>query len=233
MFRLLADESPWRRCARSWGLGVGAYLIAFVLVAGQKWLALVTTVPASAPPPPTEVHETLTVLAPPPGKPALANAFSLRTTAAESTPPGASVKISEGTNISFLADDDRQLVPVLNAFGGLIVFVPVLDRIHPRSAFRPDGTAAPVPATLDHWVRIRLANPAWWPEIEALSDLANQDGTLEAVAVLPPSYRSKLGAAVESRMAAAKSSAKITGVELRLQSGRPAGVVVESIRLHG
>ena len=145
--------------------------------------------------------------------------------------PGTSLKIEDGTDIIFDADDTRQLLPVLAAFDGLIVFVPVLDRVHPEVAFRSDGSPAPLPATLDHWVRIRLPNPSWWPEIDALCSVANPQGTREAVAVFPPAYRSKLGVAVQTRMAELKSSGRIVGVSLRLEAGQPAGVVVRAITL--
>jgi hypothetical protein len=237
MFQLLADESGWRRIrrrAKEWGLGLGVHLTAMLTLAGQRWLfAILTAVATADQPPLPPARETFTILAPPPGKTMRSTALSFSGSLRESTPPGASVRIEDGTDIAFDADDSRQLLPVLKAFDGLIVFVPLLDRLHPQAAFRPDGSSAPLPGTLDHWVRIRLANPSWWPEVEALCSAANSDGSMEAVAVLPPVYRAKLGAAVQSRMAELRSAGRIVGVSLRLEAGHPAGVVVQSVRLAG
>jgi hypothetical protein len=235
MFQLLADESAGRGIylrVRGMALGLAVHLTAILALAGQRWLvallaAFSTVVPSPAP----AANDILTILAPPPGKPAPARALSFRTGETEQMAPGAPLKIEDGTDIAFDADDTRQLLPVLAAFDGLIVFVPILDRVHPHAAFRPDGSPTALPATLDHWVRIRLPNPSWWPEIDALCSVANPDGTLEAVAVFPPAYRSKLGAAVQTRMAELKSSGRIVGGGLRLEAGRPAGVVVRAITL--
>jgi hypothetical protein len=234
MFPLLADESGWPgtyRRIRGMGLGLTVQLAVILAWACQQWLvALFAIVPTSAQPP-MPPNQTLTILAPAPGKPLRTGALSLRTATAEQAAPGALPKIEDGTDIAFDADQTRQLIPVLTAFGGLIVFVPILDRVHPQAAFRPDGARAPVPATLDHWVRIRLSNPSWWPEIDALSSIANPDGTLEVVAVFPPAYRAALSAAVQTKMAELKASGRIIGVGLRLEAGRPAGVVVRAVTL--
>ena len=234
MFQLLADESGWSgicRRIRGLGLGLAMQLAAILTWMCQQWLVAIWAAISTSAQPPIPPNQTLTILAPSAGKPLRTAALSFRTGFAEQSAPGVSLRIEDGTDIAFDADETRQLIPVLTAFGGLIVFAPILDRVHPQAAFRPDGAPAPVPATLDHWVRIRLSNPSWWPEIEALSSIANPDGTLEAVAVFPPAYRAALGAAVQNKMAELKSTGRIIGVGLRLEAGRPAGVVVRTVTL--
>ena len=235
MFQSLADESNWRgirRRLREWGLGMGVQLSVVLVLACQQWLSAVLAGTATTPQPPVpSPRESFTMLAPPPGREMPRSTLSFSRSLSENAAPGAAVKIEDGTSIAFDADDNRQLVPVLRAFDGLIVFVPVLDRLHPQSAFRPDGSSVPLPGSLDHWVRIRLANPSWWPEVESLCSVANAGGDLEAVAVLPPAYRARLGAAVQSRMNELRSTGRIVGVSLRLEAGHPAGVVVQTVRL--
>lgn len=233
MFQLLADEPSWRgiyRRARGFSLGLAVQLTAVLALIGHQWLlTLLAAFSTASQPPFPPARDTLTILAPPPGKPLPSQALSFQNDMREKIAPGTSLRIEDGTNIAFDADDTRQLVPVLASFDGLIVFVSVLDRVHPKAAFRPDGTPAPVPATLDHWVRIRLPNTSWWPEVEALCSVANPDGDMEAVAVFPPAYRSRLGAAVDARMTELKSSGHVVAVGLRLEAGRPAGVVVRAV----
>ena len=229
MFQLLADEPAPHR-VRGLSLSVAVHLFSFALVS-QRWLlALVAALSTVTPPPLPPASTSLTILTPPPGKPMTGSTRSFQTRVVDNVTPGAPLRIADGTDIAFDADDTRQLLPVLQAYGGLIVFVPVLDRTHPQAAFRPDGSAAAVPATLDHWVRIRLPNTSWWPEVERLCSAANADGTLEAMAVFPPSYRASLGAVIQTRMTELKSSGRVVvGVGLRLEAGRPAGVVVRAI----
>ncbi len=233
MFQLLADEANSRRIGlhlRKWGLGMGAQLTVILAISCQQWLSSVPAgTPANSPPEPP--RETFTLLAPPPGRALPRTVLSFSRSPSENSSPGAPVKIDEGTSIAFDADEGRQLLPVLRAFNGLIVFVPLLDRLHPLAAFRPDGSPAPLPGPLDHWIRIRLANPSWWPEVEALSSVANAGGDLEAVAVLPPAYRARLGAAVQMRMNELRSGGRITGVSLHLDASHPAGVIVQTVRL--
>ncbi len=235
MFQLLADESLWdsvRRRARGLGLGLTFQVFLMLALLGQTWLAAhFSTSSAADEPPAPAMRDVLTILAPPPGELLRVKSLAFRSGGKEATTPGAAVKLDESAEISFDADQSRQLVPVLTAFEGLIVFVPLLDRGHPRAAFRPDGSPAAVPSTLDHWVRIRLANPSWWPEVEALCSAADANGEMEAVAVFPPNYRAKLGAAIQARMAELKSSGRVVGVGLRLEAGRPAGVEIRAIRL--
>lgn len=235
MVRLLAGDLEqrgiWRR-VRGQGISLGLHLTAILAICGQQWLLALlgasSTIPQPEPPP----AYTLTILAPPPGKHVRTNALSFRTGAKEPEEgETSSPVIADSTDISFDSDDTRQLLPVLAAYGGLIVFVPVLDRVHPTGAFRPDGSEAAIPPSLDHWIRIRLPNTSWWPEVEALCPVGNPDGTLEAVAVFPPAYRSALGAAVQARMAEMKSSGRVVGVGLRLEAGQPAGVKVRAIHL--
>lgn len=229
MFQLPAGEFPRRRL-RGWSLSVALHLAALVALAGQPWLAAFLASLSHPVQPPLPAATRLTILAPPPGKPLTGSARSFRNTVPEQVKTGAPLKIADSTDIAFDADDAHQLLPVLAANSGLIVFVPVLDRAHPRAAFRPDGSQAPTPATLDHWVRIRLANTSWWPEVDRLCSMANADGALEAMAVFPPSYRSALGAAIQQRVSELKASGRVVvGVALRLESGRPAGVVVRAI----
>jgi hypothetical protein len=212
MFRLLADDPQSR--FRGFALGLAAQSAVILLLANPQWF-----LPSGNQPEPSQTHEVLTILAPPPGKLTRTNAFSLRRSIAQKTQPGISQKIDDSTTIAFDPDDDRQLIPVLAQFHGLIVFAPVLDRTHPRAAFHPDGSSAPVPTTLDHWVRIRLANPSWWPEVEALCSTADPDGTMEAMAVFPPAWRVKLGAEL-------KSTGHVTAITLHLETGKPAGIVI-------
>jgi hypothetical protein len=236
MVRLLADDplghGIWPR-VRGQGISLGIHLAAILAICGQQWLlallSALSAVPQREPPPAYK----LTILAPPPGKHVHTNALSFRTGAPEPTVGETSPVVADSTDISFDSDDTRQLLPVLAAYGGLIVFVPVLDRVHPTGAFRPDGSEAAIPASLDHWIRIRLPNTSWWPEVDALCSVANPDGTLEVVAVFPPAYRSALGAAVQARMVEMKSSGRVVGVGLRLEAGQPAGVRVRAIRLAG
>ena len=233
MFRLLADESATRHSwyrLRGPGLSLAVHLAAILAITGKSWLLALLGTLATVPQPPPATYR-LTILTPPPGKPIRRESLRFHTGTSETLPAGAPARIEDGTDIVFDADDTRQLLPVLAAYGGLIVFVPVLDRVHPKDAFRPDGTAAAIPATLDHWVRIRLPNTSWWPEVEAMCSAANSDGALEAVAVFPPAYRSALGAAIQSRMTELKSSGHVVGIGLRLDAGRPAGVQVRAIRL--
>ncbi len=235
MFLLLADESGWLstlHSARSWALGLSFQTAAILVLIGGQWLLSLLPPAASAdPPPPPQIRETLTILAPPPGKSSPRSPLSFNRSPLPDTPAGASAKLEDSTEIAFEADEARQLVPVLRENDGLIVFSPVLDHLHPRLAYHPDGTAAPIPASLNHWVRIRLANPAWWPEVESLCSQADPSSTLEAIAVFPPAYRSKLGEAVQARITGLKSAARIVGVSLRLEAGRPAGVVIRTVRL--
>ena len=235
MFQTLADESNGNRIGRGlreWGLGMGVQLTIALVMAGQQWLsAMLAGTPSDPPPPASSVRETLTLLAPPPGREMPRSLLNFKSSPIVNSAPGTAQRIEDGASIAFDADDNRQLVPVLKAFDGLIVFVPVLDRLHPQAAFRPDGTSAPLPGSLDHWVRIRLANPSWWPEVEALCSAANAGGELEAVAVLPPSYRARLGEAVQMRMNELRSTGRIVGVSLRLDARHPAGVVVQNVRL--
>ena len=234
MVRLLADEPEQtgiRPPVRGQSISLGIHLAAILAMCGQRWLLALLSAFSLVPPPEPPPAYTVTMLAPPPGKHVRTNALSFRGGAPQPNVGDQSPAIADSTDISFDSDDARQLLPVLAAYGGLIVFVPVLDRVHPTGAFRPDGSRAAIPASLDHWVRIRLPNTSWWPEVEALCSVANPDGTLEAVAVFPPAYRSALGAAVQARMAETKSSGRVVGVGLRLEAGQPAGVRVRAIRL--
>lgn len=234
MVRLLADEVGehriWPR-VRGQGISLSLHLIVILALCGQQWLLALLSGFSAVPQPEPPPAYTLTVLAPPPGKHVHTNALSFQNGAQQPADGETSPVIADSTDISFDSDDTRQLLPVLEAYGGLIVFVPVLDRVHPTGAFRPDGSEAAIPASLDHWIRIRLPNTSWWPEVEALCSVANPDGMLEAVAVFPPAYRAALGAAVQARMAEMKSSGRIVGVGLRLEAGQPAGVRVRAIRL--
>ena len=234
MVRLLADEQIergiWPR-VRGQGISLGLHLTATLAVCGQQWLLALLSAFSTVPQPEPPHTYTLTILAPPPGKHVRTNALSFQTGAPEPNVGDASPVIADSTDISFDSDDTRQLLPVLAAYDGLIVFVPLLDRVHPTGAFRPDGSEAAIPASLDRWIRIRLPNTSWWPELDALCSVANPDGTLEAVAVFPPAYRSALGAAVQARMAELKSSGRVVGVGLRLEAGQPAGVRIRAIRL--
>jgi hypothetical protein len=217
MFRLLVDDPPSR--FRGFALGLMAQSTVILLLAGPQWL---TAPPVVDQPESPRAHEILTILAPPLGKMAPTNALSFRHDIIQKARPGSSQKIDDSTSIAFDADDDRQLIPVLEQFNGLIVFAPILDRTHPRSAFHPDGSPAPVPTTLDHWVRIRLANPSWWPEVEALCSTADPGGTMEAMAVFPPTWRARLGAEL-------KSTGRATAITLHLEAGKPAGIVVRAV----
>jgi hypothetical protein len=234
MVRLLADEAV-ERCigpqVRGQGISLGIHLTVILAICGQQWLLALVSAFSAVPQPEPPPAYTLTILAPPPGKHVHTNALSFHTGPPEPSVGDSSPVIADTTDISFDSDDTRQLLHVLAEYGGLIVFVPVLDRVHPTGAFRPDGSEAAIPASLDHWIRIRLPNTSWWPEVDALCSVANPDGTLEAVAVLPPAYRSALGAAVQARMAEMKSSGRVVGVGLRLEAGQPAGVRVRAIRL--
>ncbi len=235
MVRLLAGNCEQRRIwprLRGQGISLALHLTAVLVICGQQWLLALLSTFAAVPQPAPPAAYTLTILAPPPGKHVRTNALSFQTGPKEpDTGETSAPLIADSTNISFDSDDTRQLLPVLAAYGGLIVFVPVLDRVHPTGAFRPDGSEAAIPASLDHWIRIRLPNTSWWPEVEALCSIGNPDGTLEAVAVFPPAYRSALGAAVQARMAGMKSSGRVVGVALHLEAGQPAGVRVREIRL--
>jgi hypothetical protein len=234
MVRLLADEHTergiWPR-VRGQGISLGIHFAAILAIVGQQWLLALLSVFSAAPQPEPPHAYTLTILTPPPGKRVHTNALSFKSGVPEPSVGETSPVIADSTDISFDSDDTRQLLPVLAAYGGLIVFVPVLDRVHPTGAFRPDGSEAAIPSSLDHWIRIRLPNTSWWPEVDALCSVANPDGMLEAVAVFPPAYRSALGAAVQARMAEMKSAGRVVGVGLRLEAGQPAGVRVRAIRL--
>jgi hypothetical protein len=198
---------------------------------GERWLsAVVAAFSTVTPPPAPPVSTPMMILAPPPGDSTVRRVLSFKNVTVEKTSPGAPVRVADSTDIAFDADDSRQLLPVLQANDGLIVFVSLLDREHPKTAFRPDGSRAPPPSTLEHWVRIRLANPSWWPEVDRLCAVANGDGEMEAMAVFPPSYRSRLGAVIQARVNELKSPGRVVmGVGLRLEAGRPAGVVVRAI----
>jgi len=214
------------------GLSLIVHLTLLLALVGPRWLIAVLAVFSTvAPPPLPSTPYTLTILTPPPGKPLPSGAVCFQAGACEKMTPGVPLKIADSADIVFDADDTRQLVPVLKAYGGLIVFVPLLHRASPKAAFWPDGSRAAVPATLDHWVRIRLSNPSYWPEVGRLCAIANSDGLMEAVAAFPPEYRSQLGAAVQSRMIELKSSGHVVGVGLRLEAGRPAGVAIRAITL--
>lgn len=234
MFRSDADDSGARgvrAAAVRFGFGLAFHLAAALALLGQAWLAaLFASFSGAAEPPVPQTREVVTMLAPPPGEFTRTAAMKMPS-ARRAVAAGAAVKIDEGAAIAFDADDARQLVPVLTAFDGLIAFVPLLDRLHPRAAYRLDGSRVATPKTLDGWTRIRLANPSWWPEIDALCEAADAAGEMEAVAVFPPAYRLKLDAAIGARMAEMKSSGRVVAVGLRLEAGRPAGVDVRAIRL--
>lgn len=212
MFRQLADDPRSR--FRGFALGLMTQSAVILLLATPPRPAAQTES--------TQSHEVLTILAPPPGKMIRTNDLSLHRGVMPKTQPGSSQKIDDSTSIAFDADNERQLIPVLTQVGGLIVFVPILDRTHPRSAFHPDGAPAPAPNTLDHWVRIRLANPSWWPEVEALCASANPDGTMEVMAVFPPSWRTALAGEL-------KSASRVKAITLHLEAGKPAGIVIRAI----
>lgn len=217
MFRQLADDPRSR--FRGFCLGLAAQSSVILLLAGPQWFAKQQPAdqPESVP-----AHEILTILAPPPGVLKPVRSLSFHSGPRPKIQPGSTQKIDDSTSISFDADDSRQLIPVLGQVGGLIVFVPILDRTHPRTAFHPDGSPAPVPQSLGHWVRIRLANPSWWPEVEALCASADPNGTMEAMAVFPPAWRNALAEEL-------KTSNRVKAITLRLEAGRPAGVTIVKI----
>ncbi len=218
MIRQLADDP--QSGFRKFALGLTVQSAVILLLAGPQWLAKQSS--QADQPESAQTREILTILAPPPGVLKQIRSLSFRSGPRMRIQPGTTQRIDDGTSISFDADDSRQLIPVLAQVGGLIVFVPILDRTHPRSAFHPDGSPAPLPATLDHWVRIRLANASWWPEVEALCASADPNGTMEAMAVFPPSWRAALAREL-------KSASRVKAITLHLEAGRPAGVTVRTV----
>src|SRR5580704_8359252 len=164
MVRLLAGdpvESGLRPRLRGQGISLGLHLTAILAICSQQWLLALLSAGSAVPKPEPPATYTLTILAPPPGKHVRTNALSFRAGLPEPSVGETAPVIADSTDISFDSDDTRQLLPVLSAYGGLIVFVPVLDRVHPTGAFRPDGSEAAIPSSLDHWIRIRLPNTSW------------------------------------------------------------------------
>jgi hypothetical protein len=166
---------------------------------------------------------TTKLLAPPPGKAGGPGGWG--------TAGGGPAAIDDSTEIVWAADHGRQLIPVLRAHSGLIVFVDPLDRTKPKAAFRPDGSRTQPPNTLQHYVRLRMSNPSWWPEVKRLSAIADPGGTLEAMAVFPPEYRSELGDAVRTRMAEMKRTGRVVWLSVALDGSQPAGVAVHDVKL--
>jgi hypothetical protein len=144
---------------------------------------------------------------------------------------GSAPVVEDSAEIDWAADYKRQLLPVLLANQGLIVFVDPLDRVRAKAAFRPDGSPVQPPETLQHYVRLRLGNPSWWPQIERLCAKADPDRALEVMAVFPPEYRSTLSAAVQARMAEMKRSGRVVWLSLTLDVSRPAGVLVRDLKV--
>jgi hypothetical protein len=144
---------------------------------------------------------------------------------------GSSPVVDDSTEIVWAADYNRELLPVLLANQGLIVFVDPLDRLRPKAAFRADGSRVPPPDTLQHYVRLRLANPSWWPEIEALCVTTDPERKLEVMAVFPPTFRTKLGEAVQAQMLEMKRTGRVVWLSLALDTSRPAGVVVRDLKV--
>ncbi len=151
MVRLLADEPVFRRRnddriwprVRGQGISLGIHLTAILAIVGQQWLLALLSGFSAVPPPEPPPAYTLTILAPPPGKHVNSNALSFKNGAPDPSVGETSPVIADSTDISFDSDDTRQLLPVLAAYGGLIVFVPVLDRV--QSDRRPSGPTDPRP----------------------------------------------------------------------------------------
>ena len=221
----IADNAPPQDIEpRPWALAVslGLHSAAVVIAFAKPWLlsllAALLALWQTGPPPRPAVTITK-VFAPPAGK-----------SGGEGQGRGGpSPVVDDSTEIVWAADYNRELLPVLLANQGLIVFVDPLDRLRPKAAFRADGSRVPPPDTLQHYVRLRLANPSWWPEIEALCITTDPERKLEVMAVFPPTFRTKLGEAVQAQMVEMKRTGRVVWLSLALDTSRPAGVAVRDI----
>lgn len=230
MFTPIANEPIFRRLP-GYTLSIGLHAAAVSSVFARAWIvAILAAFAVQQPDPPSPLTKVI-LLAPPPGKPAPAKPTEPKAgSQSEYLVDGAPV-VDDVTDIAWDADYSRQLLPVLLTHGGLIVLVDPLDRVRPKAAFRPDGSRVQPPRNLQRYVRLRMHNPSWWPQVERLRAIADPGGALEVMAVFPPEYRDTLSEVARLRLDEMKLTGRVAWLSLALDASRPAGVVVHDIKI--
>ena len=230
MFTPIASEPvPGRLSGHA--LSIGLHAATVLSGFAKAWIVAILATLAIQQPGPPSPRTRVTLLAPPPGKPAPTGQSGPKLSSPGEDSADGAPAVDESTDVVWDADYGHQLIPVLRIHDGLVVFVDPLDRVHAKAAFRTDGTQVKPPETLQHYVRLRMRNPAWWPEIERLCTSADPSRMLEVMAVFPPEYRSKLGEAVKVRMAEMKRAGRVVWLCLTLDVSRPAGVMVRDVKV--
>jgi hypothetical protein len=231
MFTPIASEPVSGRLSGH-ALSIGLHAAAVLSGFAKAWIVAILATLAIQQPNPPYARTQVMLLAPPPGQPAPTFSSEQKLSGPGEDPADGAPALDESTDIVWDADYGHQLIPVLRIYHGLVVFVDPLDRVHAKAAFRADGIQVKPPETLQHYVRLRVRNPVWWPEIESLCTSADPSRALEVMAVFPPEYRSKLGQAVKVRMAEMKRAGRVVWLSLTLDASRPAGVLVRDVKVN-